>query len=207
MTGIVQTVASETGDPLRSLQQGDAVNAGQTLFTMAAGDRYVVKAQVDEQDIINVRLGQRANVTGQDFPNKTIRGHVSYIAPVAQKSTDASSTAKQILTTIALDDSPSFLKDGMTADVDILTTDIPHAVVVPNDAIGKDKEGSYVYVVRKGTAHKTTIHTGQVGDASTLVTSGLTPGEEIVIEKNPLLKDGSPVKSLPSASPLASPTP
>ncbi|MDP9024353.1 MAG: efflux RND transporter periplasmic adaptor subunit, partial [Candidatus Eremiobacteraeota bacterium] len=123
-SGIIQTVAAQPSDPLRSLQQGDAVTAGQALFTMASSSGYIVRAQVDEQDIINVRVGQRANVTGQDFPGKTIPGHVAYIAPVAQKSTDASSTAKQVITTIALDSSPAFLKDGMTADVDILTTDI-----------------------------------------------------------------------------------
>jgi HlyD family secretion protein len=205
MAGIVQTVASETSDPLRSLQQGDAVTAGQTLFTMAANDRYVVKAQVDEQDVINVRLGQRANVTGQDFPGQTIHGHVSYIAPVAQKSTDASSTAKQVLTTIALDDSPSFLKDGMTADVDILTTDVPHAIVVPNDAIFKEKDHSFVWAVRKGVAKKAPVAVGRVGDTTTLITSGLSPGDVIVAQKTPTLKNGTAVS--PAPSPSASPSP
>ncbi len=204
-SGIVQTIAAETGNPLRSLHRGDAVTAGQTLFTMAANDRYVVKAEVDEQDIINVRVGQRANVSGQDFPGKTIHGHVTYISPVAQNSTDASSTAKQILTTIALDDSPAFLKDGMTADVDILTTDLPHAIAVPNDAVITDKGRSYVYLVRKGIAKKIPIVVGRVGDSSTLVRSGLVPGEEIVIQKNPALKDGVAIKPLPSPSPSASP--
>ncbi|HET9029699.1 MAG TPA: HlyD family efflux transporter periplasmic adaptor subunit, partial [Candidatus Aquilonibacter sp.] len=75
-SGVIQTVASETNDPLRSLAQGDAVTAGQALFTIASNEGFIVKAQVDEQDIINVRVGQRANITGQDFPGKTLRGHV-----------------------------------------------------------------------------------------------------------------------------------
>ena len=87
--GTIQTVATQANDALRPLQSGDAVTAGQALFTIAGGGGYIVKAEVDEQDVINVRVGQRANVSGQDFPGRIIRGHVARIAPVATKSTDA----------------------------------------------------------------------------------------------------------------------
>jgi HlyD family secretion protein len=198
--GIIQTVASETTDTLRSLQEGDAVTAGQTLFTMADGSGYVVKAEVDEQDVINVRLGQRAVVSGQDFPDAKLHGHVSYIAPVAAKSTDATSTAKQILTTIALDDSPPFLKDGMTADVDILTTDEPHVLAIPNGAISTNAGKSFVYLIRNGIAVKTPVVPGRAGDSTTIVKSGLAPGDVIVSAANPDVKDGSHVTPLPSPS-------
>jgi RND family efflux transporter MFP subunit len=204
MSGIVQTVATESTDALRSLEEGDAVTAGQTLFTMAADNDYVVKAQVDEQDIINVRLGQRATVTGQDFPGKTLQGHVTYISPVAQKSTDATSTAKQILTTITLDQTPYFLKDGMTADIDIYTTDRPHTIVVPNDAIVTESGKSYVWKIAGGKATETPVVLGTAGDSTTIVRSGLEAGDTIVTMKNPALKNGAAVTPLPS--PSTSPT-
>jgi HlyD family secretion protein len=198
--GTIQTVATQTDDALRSLQSGDPVTAGQALFTIAGGGGYIVKAQVDEQDVINVKLGQRVNVSGQDFPGKTIRGRVARIAPVATKSTDTTSTAKQVLTTIALDSSPPFLKDGMTADVDILTTYVPNALVVPNDAVAKDGSKSYVFVVEKGVARKRPIRVGRVADTQTWVSSGLVAGETIVAAKVPGLTDGKRVKPLPSPS-------
>jgi HlyD family secretion protein len=202
--GEIQTVAAQPNDALRSLQPGDAVTAGQSLFTIAGGEGYIVRAEVDEQDVINVRPGQRANVSGQDFPGKTIAGRVAHIAPVATKSTDASSTAKQVLTTIALDASPSFLKDGMTADVDILTTYVRGAIVVPNDAISKIGSRSYVYVVENGIARKRAIGVGKVSDTTTWVRSGLSPGEVIVTQTVIGLTDGRRVK--PLASPSAPPT-
>ncbi len=204
-SGVIQSVAAQTSDALRSLQPGDAVTAGQLLFTMASGETFIVRAQVDEQDVINVRVGQHVNVTGQDFPGKTIPGHVAIIAPIAQKSTDTTSTAKQVLTTIALDQSPDFLKDGMTTDVDILTTNIPHAIVVPNDSVLKDGSKSFVYVVKRGIATKRTIKVGRTGDTSTLVTSGLEPGETIVAKNNPELGEGKHVTPMPSASASAAP--
>jgi len=201
MDGIVETVAAQTNNALRSLEQGDAVTAGETLFTIAADNQYVVKAQVDEQDIINVHVGQGANITGQDFPGHVIRGHVAHIDPVAQKSSDASSTAMQVLTTIDLDSSPAFLKDGMSADVDIITSNVPHAIAIPAEAIEKSGSNSYVYVVSGGIAKKRTVTLGRAGDTATLVKSGLAPGDVIVAAKVPGLADGTRVTPQPSTSP------
>jgi HlyD family secretion protein len=201
--GVIQTVAAQPNDALRPLQSGDAVTAGQSVFTIAGGEGYIVRAEVDEQDVINVRIGQRANVSGQDFPGRTIVGRVAHIAPVATKSTDVSSTAKQVLTTIALDSSPSFLKDGMTADVDILTTYVRNAIVVPNDAVSKTGSRSYVYVVENGIARRRWISVGKVSDTTTWVGSGLRPGEVIVTQKVVGLSDGGRVK--PIASPSSAP--
>jgi HlyD family secretion protein len=206
-SGVIQTVATNPNDPLRPLQNGDAVTNGQALFTLAQGDGFIVRAEVDEQDIINVTQGLRANVTGQDFPGKTIPGHVSAIAPVAQKSTDASSTAKQILTTISLERSPAYLRDGMSADVDILTTDIARAISVPTGSITKDKGKSYVFVVDAGQVKKRQIVPGLAGDTQTLVKSGLAAGDVIVIGSTAGLSDGVKVTAAPSASPSPSASP
>lgn len=202
--GVIQSVTAQPNDALRSLQPGDPVTAGQALFTIAGGQGFIVRAQVDEQDVINVAIGQHAIVSGQDFPGRTIPGHVASIAPVATKSTDPSSTAKQVLTTIQLDRAPSYLRDGMSADVDILTTDIPHAIVVPNDAIARQNGKAYVFVVSGGVAHKREVKTGRVADTQTLVTAGLHPGETIVVEKVPGLADAARVTPAPSASPPVS---
>ncbi|HEY9085306.1 MAG TPA: efflux RND transporter periplasmic adaptor subunit [Candidatus Tyrphobacter sp.] len=200
--GIVQTVAANANDPLRTIQIGDPITAGQPLFTIATSENYIVRAEVDEQDIINVHLGQRALITGEDFPGRTIPGHVARISPVATKSTDATSTAKQVLTTILLDRSPSFLKDGMTANADILTTDLPRALAVPNAAISTQNGRSYVYVVQGGVANKRLVKTGASSDTQTVILSGLRPGDVIVAQQYPGLADGARVQPAASPSPL-----
>lgn len=199
--GVIQTIATQPNDPLTNLREGDAVTQGQALFTIASSDAYIVKAQVDEQDIINVHVGQQVIVSGQDFPGKHIPGRVSFISPVAIKSTDASSTAKQVLTTIRLDDSPSYLKDGMSVDVDILTTDVRDAIVLPSDAILSEKGKSYVYVVQKGIARKKPVTTGASNDTQTIIRSGLVPGERVVAQKTPELRAGARVTQAPAPSP------
>jgi len=202
--GVIQSVATQPNDQLTNLRAGDPVTAGQALFTIAASGGYTVKAQVDEQDIINVHVGQRAVVSGEDFPGKHIAGRVADISPVATKSTDASSTARQVLTTISLDSSPSYLRDGMTVDVDIVTSDVKNALLIPSDAIVSENGKQYVYVVRKGIARKTLVRTGASGDTQTIVVSGIVAGDTIVAQKTPGLTDRQPV-SIASGSPPPAP--
>ncbi len=200
--GVIQSITADPDDPLRPIQVGTPITEGQALFTIATTDNYIVRAEVDEQDIINVSLGQRAFITGEDFPGHTIVGRVVQISPIATKSSDASSTAKQVLTTIVLDASPAFLKDGMNVDVDILTTDLHRALSVPNTAIVTQNGANYIFVVAGGVAHKRRVTLGVAGDTRTQVLRGLSPGDRIVSQRYTLLTDGARVAPTTSPSPL-----
>lgn len=203
ISGTVQNIATQATDTLRQLQPGDAVTVGQALVTLAGDTGLVVRTKVDEQDVASISVGQRANVSGEDLGGKTLPGHISFISAIAQKSDDPSNTARQVITTVALDKTLPFLRDGMTVDVDILTRDIPQALAVPNDAIRKDPSGtsSYVYVLAAGKAKKTPVKTGLANDSQTIVQSGIKPGDVVIVENNPLVTDGAAVKAKPQPSP------
>jgi HlyD family secretion protein len=205
--GIVESVASEPNDALRPLQPGDAVTAGQQLFTMALDDAFVVRTKVDEQDIAGVRVGQRAIVSGEDFGGATLPGHVVAISPIAQKSDDPSNTSRQVVTTIALDKRLPFLRDGMSVDVDIVTRELTHVLTIPTDAVRKDPKGSYVFVVEGGRTRRADVKLGPQNDTQAVVLSGLRAGQTIVAEKNDALVADTPVTPAPSASPSAPASP
>lgn len=203
--GVVQSVANETQDALRPLQPGDAVTVGQAVVTIAAEGGFVVRARVDEQDIANVRTGQAAHVSGEDLGSTMLPGHVAMIAAIAQKSDDPSNTARQIITTIALDRTVPYLRDGMSVDVDIITQDQPRVLAVAADAIRRDPGGAaYVLVVANGVAKKRPVTLGTASDTQAVVRTGLRPGETIVVDRNVGIVDG--VTVTPSAAPAPSAT-
>jgi multidrug efflux pump subunit AcrA (membrane-fusion protein) len=103
-----------------------------------------------------------------------------------------------------LNSSPAFLRDGMSVDVDILTTNLRNVLAVPSTAIVREGGKPFVYVVKSGKAHKTAIRTGDSNDTQTIVLSGVQAGDRLVTGKDPLLKDGSAV-TLASPTPSASP--
>jgi HlyD family secretion protein len=202
---IVQSVVSESGDPLRPIVPGDSVTQGQALFSLAADDDFIVRTKVDEQDIAGVRVGQRAIVSGEDFAGATLPGHVVSISPIAQKSDDPSNTSRQVVTTIALDRKLPFLRDGMTVDVDIVTHDEKHVLAVSTDALHKDERGNYLFVARDGHAQRVDVGVGAQNDTQAVITSGLHPGDVVIADKDPALAAGAAVKPAPSPSPSASP--
>jgi RND family efflux transporter MFP subunit len=189
--GIVETIASQTGDITRPLQPGDAVTTGQALVTIAADSGYIVRTKVDEQDIASVAVGQPATIGGEDLAGASLPGHVVAVDAVAQKSDDPSNTSRQVVTTVRLDRTLPFLRAGMTVDVDIITHAAPHAIVVGNDAIRRDPANKpYVFVVRDGRTVKSAVTLGAANETQTVVTRGLAPGDVVVNDRNVAIAAG-----------------
>lgn len=201
--GVVQTLGSVTSvlGGTAQLAVGDQITIGQTLFTIAGTGPMVVKAQVDEQDIINVRIGQHAFITGEDFPGYSLIGTVIRVAPVVVAQNQAGNSAKNVETTIALSKSYPFLRDGMSCDVDIVTGKASRALVIPQSAVADDGGKHYVYVIAGKTVKKTAVSEGLKNDTDVAVTKGLHSGDVVATTGVSDLKDGSPVHATPADSP------
>jgi HlyD family secretion protein len=204
--GVVQTIANEANDPLRPLQPGDAVTAGQSMVTMSTDSGFIVRTKVDEQDVANIRVGQRAIVSGEDIGTSTLPGHVATVGAVAQKSDDPSNTARQVITTIALDRTLPYLRDGMSVDVDIITQDRPHVLAIPADAVRRDDNNTpYVLAVVNGRTVKQRVRLGTTSDTQAVVLSGVRPGDLVVSDRNLGIVPGIRVSPAAMPSPTGSP--
>ena len=204
--GVVQTIANQATDTLRPLQPGDTVTAGQPIVTLSGNSGFIVRTRVDEQDIANVRTGQPAVVSGEDLGTTKLPGHVAAIGAVAQKSDDPSNTARQVITTVALDRTVPFLRDGMTVDVDIVTQDRQHVLAVPADAIRRDASNKpYVLAVVSGKTVKRPVTLGSSNETQAIVVRGVKPGDVVVGERNVGIVEG--IRVTPTMQPSASPSP
>jgi HlyD family secretion protein len=207
--GVIQQLGTMPSNTAVPLAVGDAVTPGEVLFTIAAAGPMVVKAQVDEQDVINVKLGQRALITGEDFPGRTLEGSVQNIAAIVIQSSQAGNSAKNVETTIALRKDYPFLRSGMSCDVDIITGEANHAIVVPLAAVVDDGGKHYAFVIRKNDAVRVEVRKGIASDTDLVITKGLNPGDVVATTNVKELKDGAPVKIKTefAASPNASSSP
>ena len=117
---------------------------GSTLMTVADMSIITAEVQVDETDIVNVKLDQLAEVTIDAIPNQTFKGKVSEIGDNAiirstgvstSQSISGSQEAKDFKVVITLLDPPSNLRPGLSATAKI-TTGVEHdAVTVPIQAL------------------------------------------------------------------------
>jgi HlyD family secretion protein len=161
---------------------------------------------VDEQDVANLRPGQAVVVSGEDLGTTKLPGHVAAIGAVAQKSDDPSNTARQVITTVALDRTVPFLRDGMTVDVDIITQDRPHVLAVTADAIRRDANNKpFVLAVVNGKTVKRSVTLGSATESQAIVARGLKPGDVIIGERNVGIVEG--IRVAPTTMPTTSPSP
>ncbi len=175
----------------RNYDPGHLVYPGATqspLFVLADSSKVRIFIYVPEEDVGRLKLGSRAEVKTDAYPEKTFTGEVTRIAQGLDPTT------RTMQTEIDLVNPENLLKPGMFARV-ILNLFSEHDVLtlVPGAVIHGD-QGSFVYTVRNNHAHKTPVQIGlQEADAVQIV-SGLKGDEDVVVSGAELLDDGSPLR-------------
>ena len=117
---------------------------GSTLMTVANMSVITAEVQVDETDIVNVRLEQPAEVTIDAIPNQTFKGRVSEIGDNAiirstgvstSQSLAGSQEAKDFKVVVTLIDPPANLRPGLSATAKITTGTAHNVLAIPIQAL------------------------------------------------------------------------
>ena len=117
---------------------------GSTLMTIANMSVITAEVKVDETDIVNVKLGQPAEVTIDAIPKKVFHGSVSEIGDNAivrssgvstSQQATASEEAKDFKVVVTLTDAPPELRPGLSTTAKITTATRSNALAVPIQAL------------------------------------------------------------------------
>lgn len=87
------------------------------------------------------------------------------------------------------------IKAGAFARVRYLRTKLPQAILVTTRAIVREGDTSFVFVAEGGKAKKTAVTLGEVQGDSTLIKSGLTAGDKVIVTNVSDLEDGESIKA------------
>jgi RND family efflux transporter MFP subunit len=145
-----------------------------------------VTAQIDEIDIAGVKLGQGVIINLDSSPDVKYEGTVKSISMAPVTSTQNSGVVVYEVK-IAFNSPPPFeVKLGMSATVDILTTERKGILLVSNRAIKEDDQGNpAVDVLVNNKLESRPIKTGISDGINTEVISGLNQGDTVVITRGP----------------------
>jgi hypothetical protein len=153
--------------------EGMRVMAGQTLFRVADLSVVWVEADVPEQEMSIVRVGQTARVTLQGFPEAPLVGRTTYVYPTVDEQTR---TAK---VRIQFANRGGRLKPGMFAEV-LLTGAEVAALTVPTDAVLQAGADQLVFVaLGEGRFEPRPVRVGRRTRDEIEITSGLKEGEQV----------------------------
>jgi len=156
--------------------QGQMVDAGMKLYRLADLGIVWVFAQIYEQDLPYIQLGQEAVVKMASMPDREFRGRVTFIYPNVDEKTR---TAKVRL---EFENPGYFLKPGMFVSVQIASELEPSALQVPDSAVLRSGQKNTVFVaLGNGKFDPRTVVVGAEGENGMLeVISGLSEGERVV---------------------------
>lgn len=140
MDGTVSSLSSEVGERV----VGTGSFAGTEIMRVANLDDMEVRVNVNENDVVNVKVGDKARITIDAYPGRKFAGLVKEIASAARtigQNTQEEVTNFQVKIRVA--DKDLRLRPGMSANVDIETKTVENVVAVPIQSVTvRSKEGS-----------------------------------------------------------------
>ncbi|GGY99130.1 hemolysin secretion protein D [Novosphingobium colocasiae] len=170
----------------RAVEPGQVVGGGTgVLFSIARGGEMELRAQLSEDDLARVSVGNTAQVTPVGS-GKVFTGQIWQISPVINAE-DRQGQAR-----IALPYAPE-LRPGGFASVQLRSGTMV-APTLPESAILNDEQGSYVYIIGKDNkVQRRAVKIGTVGDDGIAIAEGLNGSEAVVLRAGGFLAPGQAV--------------
>lgn len=164
---------------------------GETLFRIADLSTVWLLADVYEQDIAAVQLGQAVQAHISAYPDRIFSGKVGFVYPTLSTET------RTVKVRIELANNEGLLKPGLYGSVTLATqADKALHLAVPDSAV-IDSGTRQIVLLNKGVGHfePRLVKLGRQTDGYWEVLAGLTNGDEVVIRANFLLDAESNLKS------------
>jgi HlyD family secretion protein len=156
-----------------------AASTGSAFIVLGNVTGLEVVAPFAEADAARVQGNQQASVTFDAVPGVSVPAHV---LAVATGGTVVSNVTNYFVT-LVLDQANQQLKSGMTANASVVVSQVSDVLAVPNSAITRIGGQAYVTLLSRDgkTQTRGAVQTGTVGDTTTEITSGLNPGDRVVL--------------------------
>lgn len=171
----------------RDGEVGEIVDSDDVVFWVGEPSPLWIVAEVDEEDIPRVIVGQPALIKADAFPDAVLEGRVESITPKGDPIN------KSFRVRIALPaDTPLMI--GMTTEINIVIETVDDALLVPADSV----IAGQVLTVVEGRVRARAVETGIASPAMVQITAGLDDAERIVVAPPPGLTDGDRVRMAPA---------
>ena len=164
---------------------GEIAEVGQILFRVGVSRPLEVVAEVNEEDIPRVAIGQTALLRTDAFPRDRLEAKVRDITPMG----DPVTKTYRIRLTLP-DNTP--LRPGMSVEANVISREQPDALLVPSNAILDNS----VFVIDGSNLRKRSVQIGIRGTQQTEILSGLSESERVASPATSAMKDGRRVRAI-----------
>jgi RND family efflux transporter MFP subunit len=171
---------------------GEVAEVGQILVRIGVPKPLRVVAEVNEEDIPRVALGQTTLLRTDAFVDRRLGGQVQEITPMGDP------LIKTFRIYIALPDNTP-LQPGMSIEANIVTREKQNALLIPADAV----QGTAVFVVEGRHVRKRKVEVGIRGTRAVEILSGLAEDDQIASPFSAGLVEGSRARIISKSAPVS----
>lgn len=154
-------------------------------------DTVRVLIDVVEKEVPLIRIGQKAELRTEAYPEEAFEGTVARVAQTLNRATRAMPVEIDVV------NADRRLKGGMFARVKVHVGTHRMAVQLPIDAVSRVEDAQYVFIVRDGLARRTAVETGARNGNWVEITDGLVGDEEVIVSGKDIVRDGAAVQTQP----------
>ncbi len=161
-----------TTQPRQTVTTSDAV--------LVLSDHLIVRAQVDETDIGKITPDMQATITLDAYPDTKIKAAVEHI--YYESKTVNNVTIYEV--DLRPEEVPQFLRSGMNASVDFIEQSKVNALLIPQEAVYKEKGENFVLVKQNNAKEplKASVKLGISDDKNVEVTSGINQHDTLIVK-------------------------
>lgn len=194
-TASTKTITSPVDGEITSISVADQsyVSSGSSVAVIADSNGLQVRLSVNESQISDIRVGQKAVITGVGFKNSSYTGKVESISTDAKQEVTTTGQETVVEVIVSVESAKEDIKPGYTAKVKVITSRNTNVLIAPYEAVRADKNGNeYVFTIRGNQAVKTPIVTRQEYDSGFEVARGLN-NNDLIAENPDSLSNGTRV--------------
>jgi len=157
---------------------GQPITADQSLIEIIDIETVEAAANVPQHLAGKLKHGQHARIRVSAVPDQVFEAKLAHLGAYANEESGTLEAAFHVANPGML------LRPGMRAEFSIATSRREDVMSIPREAIQGDAGGRFVYVADyelKNAFVKTEVKTGEMNDSRVEITSGLLPGDEVVV--------------------------
>jgi RND family efflux transporter MFP subunit len=191
-SGTILTKNAEVGEMVAPFASSQSSKG--SVVTLADMNSLEVEADVSESNIYKVKVGQPCEIILDAYPETHYPARVKKIVPTADRA------RATVLTRVAFEQIDSRVLPQMSARINFFTDSIPpeqstvQALTVDKDAVTSRESQRVVFVVEGNHVRLTSVSLGRELDDRYEVLSGLTSGQQVVLNPPGKLVDGQKVE-------------
>ncbi len=172
------------GAEFGQIRPGDEVRPGMMVMQVVDPSSMVVNATVNQVDVESIRIGMKARVRFDAYPDLHLMARVHSVGAIPKSGGARAAFVKEIPIVLKLDEMDARVIPDLSVSADVILESAPEGAIAPVEAVFREPGDGKPFVFVKGGSgwERREVELGPANNITAVVRSGVRPGEVLAAE-------------------------